>query len=471
MASKIGDEGYSRLPFAYNPSSPIHAGSFVHGKWVQALSKERFDIVDPGTGSTWASCADNGAEDVDAAVQSAQDAFAVYSRYLPRQRASLLLKWHMLIEAAKDDLSAIVTYETGKPLSEAKAELDYSLGFTWWFAGEAERIQGSISVPSTPDRRVLVIKQPIGVCAALVPWNFPIAMILRKAGAALAAGCSIVIKPSPETPLSCLALAHLAIEAGFPPGCVNVLTTSLAKTPTLSEALCVHPLIKKVTFTGSTRVGKLVAGLCAKNLKKCTLELGGNCPAIVFDDADLEQAVQQIMALKWRHAGQACVTANRVFVQSGIHDRFKKLLVEKTKALKVGHGMSPGTSLGALTTLAGLSKAEAMVADAIEKGANLLLGTGKRLDAGGAPTAKTGYFLEPVVLDNMHDDMMMSREESFAPLCGIFTFESEAEVVARANDTAMGLASYVFTKDADRLWRMFEALESGMVGLVSVTAR
>ncbi|KAM5348241.1 hypothetical protein ACJ41O_008065 [Fusarium nematophilum] len=438
----------------------FHQESYVHGKWVAATSGKRFDILDPGSRTKWASCPDSGPEDVDAAITSSQRAFLEYSKLTPRKRAQLLLAWHRLIENARDDLAKMLTYETGKPLSESYGEIEYSLGFTWWFAGEAERIQGSISTPSAPNRRVLVIKQPIGVSVALVPWNFPIAMILRKAGAALAAGCTMVAKPSPESPLTCLALADLATRAGFPDGVFNVLTTSLGNTPALSEAMCTHPLVKKVTFTGSTRVGKIVAGLCARNLKKCTLELGGNCPFIVFDDADLEQAVAQLMGAKWRNAGQACISANRVYVQAGVYNKFAALLVDKTSQLVVGHGADPGTTFGAVTTLVGLEKAQAQVQDAIDHGAKLALGSGKPFTASGG-----GYFMQPVILTDMTSSMRMSNEETFGPVCGLFRFETEEEVTRLANDTSMGLASYTFTKDVDRLWRMFENLEAGMIGL------
>lgn len=452
------------LPFKLTDKDLFSPQCFVHGKWAGTKANKHFDVEDPGTGKVWTSCPDSQAEDVDGAVQSAQEAFLAYSKFTPRKRAELLMKWHQLIVAARDDIARILVYETGKPLAEAQGEIDYSLGFTWWFSGEADRIQGSVYSPSTAGRRVFVIKQPIGVAAALCPWNFPIAMVLRKAGAALAAGCTMVVKPSPETPITTLVLANLATRAGFPPGALNVLTTSLDNTPAVAEALCLHPLVKKVTFTGSTRVGKIIAGLCAKNLKKVTLELGGNCPFIVFDDADLEQALGQLMALKWRHAGQACISANRVYVQAGVHDKFVELLASKTKQLKVGHGIEDGTTLGPVTTPRGLDKAEQLHQDAVSKGAKVVMGTGKR--EGGANGA-TGYFMAPTILTGITDEMELSRDEMFAPVLGVFEFDTEDDAVKKANDTSMGLASYVFTKNVDRLWRMFERLEAGMIGLVS----
>lgn len=454
------------LPFELTDKDLFQPSNFIHGTWAPTTSSNRFDVQDPGTDKPWTACLDSEAADVDAAVQSAQSAFLLYSRYTPRKRAQLLMKWHELITAARDDLARILVFETGKPLAEAHGELDYSLGFTWWFSAEADRIQGAAYASSVPGRRVLTLKQPIGVAAALVPWNFPVAMVLRKAGAALAAGCTMVVKPSPETPVTALCLARLAVRAGFPPGALNVLTTSLTNTPAVAEALCLHPLVKKVTFTGSTRVGKIVAGLCARNLKKVTLELGGNCPFIVFDDADLEQALGQLMALKWRHAGQACISANRVYVQAGVHDRFVELLASRTKDLKIGHGAEEGTTLGPVTTPRGLDKAESLYGDAVEKGAKVVMGTGKRE---GGKDGLTGYFMAPTILTGITDDMELSREEMFAPVLGVFKFETEDEIVKKANDTSMGLASYVFAKNVDVLWRMFERLEAGMIGLVSLS--
>ena len=450
----------STLPFQLEDPSILHEDSYVHGEWVEARSGERFSVLDPGTGEAWASCPDNAAEDVEAAMQSSHEAFLQYSILNPRRRAQLLMNWYNHCQQAKPDLAKILTYETGKPLAEAIGEIDYALGFLWWFSGEADRIQGTIFTPSAPNRRVVVTKQPIGIVAALVPWNFPIAMVLRKAGAALAAGCTMVIKPSPETPLSALALAFLATRAGFAKGVLNVLTTSLENTPTLSEAMCLHPLVKKVSFTGSTRVGKLVAGLCAVGLKKCTLELGGNCPFIIFDDADLEKALDQFMALKWRHAGQACVTANRLYLQEGIHDQFVQLLIQRVGKLVVGHGNQAETTMGPLTTPRGVQKAQAQIDDAVAQGAQVVLGAEKN-------SLSNGYFMNPTVITGMTSDTLLAKEETFAPVCGVFKFETENEAVSLANNTSMGLASYAFSKNVDRLWRMLENLEAGMIGLVS----
>ncbi|PGH12657.1 hypothetical protein AJ79_04155 [Helicocarpus griseus UAMH5409] len=448
-----------QLPFQLDNPSLLQCDSFVNNEWVTAADGSRFEVLDPGTGLPWASCPNNSATDVPKAVEAAHAAFEQYKKVNPRTRAQLLLKWDALIREARSDLAKILTHETGKPIAESYGEIDYALGFTWWFAGEAERIQGGIAVPSAPNRRVFTIKQPIGVAVALVPWNFPIAMVLRKAGAALAAGCTMIVKPSPETPITTLVLAHLAQKAGFPPGAFNVLTTDLDNTPPLSEALCKHPLVKKVTFTGSTRVGKLIAGHCAHGLKKLTLELGGNCPFLIFDDADLDQALNQLMALKWRHAGQACITANRIYVQSGVYDKFAQLLKERTSALVVGHGANANTTMGPVTTPRSLDKAASQVADAVKLGGQVILGGGRKTDCGG------GYFFEPTIITGMSGGMLISREETFAPIAALYRFEREEEAVAAANDTSMGLASYAFTKNVDRMWRMLENLEAGMIGM------
>ncbi|KAH8809883.1 Aldehyde/histidinol dehydrogenase [Hyaloscypha sp. PMI_1271] len=447
-----------KLPFEVKNSSLFKDKSLVGGEWVEAISGKRFDVIDPGSDKVWASAPDNAAEDVDAAVNAAHEAFQTYKKINPRTRAQLLLKWDALIRENRDDIAHIVTYETGKPLAESQGELDYALGFTWWFAGEAERITGTIQTPSAPGRRVFTVKQPIGVAAALVPWNFPIAMILRKAGAALAAGCTMIVKPSPETPLSVLALAELAMQAGFPKGVFSVLTTSLENTPPLSEALCRHPLIKKITFTGSTRVGKLVAKLCADGLKKVTLELGGNCPFLIFDDADLNQAADALMALKWRHAGQACITANRVYVQKGVYDKFAEILTQKTSKLVVGHGAEKGTTMGPVTTPRSLDRALNQVEDAKKYGGQVILGGGKII-------GKTGYFFEPTIILGAKKEMLITSEETFAPVLALYSFDTEEEAVTAANNTSMGLASYYFTKNIDRTWRLLENLEAGMIGM------
>ncbi|PYH83767.1 succinate semialdehyde dehydrogenase [Aspergillus uvarum CBS 121591] len=446
------------LPFKLDDPSILHFDSFVNNEWKPASSGGRFEVIDPATTTPWTSIPTNTATDISSYTHSASTAFSTFRTTTARHRAQLLQNWDTQIRTHRTDLARILVHETGKPLAEALGEIDYALTFTWWFVGEPERISGSITPAAIPGRRILTVKQPIGVVAALVPWNFPVAMVVRKAAAAFAAGCTMIVKPSPETPVSALVLGELAKRAGFPAGVLNVITTDLENTPAVSEALCRDPAVRKVTFTGSTRVGKLVAGYCAPGLKKMTLELGGNCPFLVFDDADLNQALEMLMALKWRHAGQACITANRVYVQSGVYDKFVGMLKERTeRQIRVGNGWEDGVTMGALTTPQGVEKALQQVQDATAKGATVVLG--------GDKVPGTGYFFQPTILRDMTADMRVSSEESFAPIAALYRFETEEEAVARANDTAMGLASYAFTKNADRLWRLFENLEAGMIGL------
>ncbi|KAK1148910.1 hypothetical protein N8T08_007582 [Aspergillus melleus] len=446
------------LPFKMDDLTLLHEASLLDGKWVQSQQKQTFPIEDPGSSKIFAHCPINRLPDVDQYVESAQTAFLRYREVNPRERAKLLLKWHTLITNARSDIAKLIVYETGKPMTEALGEVDYALGFAWWFAGEAERVRGSVAQPSSSNRRTLVIKQPIGVSVALVPWNFPVAMTIRKAAAALAAGCTMIIKPSPETPLSILALADLALRAGFEPGVLNIITTDNENTPVVSERLCKHPLVRKVTFTGSTAVGSIIAKHCSDGLKKVTLELGGNCPFLIFDDGDLDQALTALMVLKWRTAGQACTHANRVYVQSGVYNKFLSMLVSATKRIQVGHGAAPETTMGALTTTRGLEKMERHINDAISKGGEVVCG-GKRL------TDYSGNFFAPTIISGMNSTMLTSQEEIFGPLLGLYRFETEEEAVRLANETSMGLAAYFFTKDTSRTWRLLESLEAGMVGM------
>lgn len=373
-------------------------------------------------------------------------------------RAQLLSKFDALIRENREDLARMLVYETGKPFAEGCGEIDYATSFTHWFAGEAERISGTVHVAAAPNRRVFTIKQPIGVVVGLAPWNFPIATALRKVAAAMAAGCTIIIKPSPETPFTTLALAHLAQQAGFAAGVFNVLPANLENTPSVCEALCKHPLVSKVTLTGSTRVGKLVTKHCAEGLKKVTLELGGNCPYIIFADANLEQALSHLMALKFKHAGQVCVTANRVYVQAEVYDKFAAMVADATRKLKLGHGAAEDTTIGPVTTPQSLVKIENQVKDALAHGGKVIVG-GQRV------TDRGGYFFEPSVITNMTQDMLLTREETFGPICGLYKFDTEEEVVSYANSTSLGLASYFFTKDVDRTWRLLENLEAGIIGM------
>ncbi|KAH8688796.1 Aldehyde/histidinol dehydrogenase [Talaromyces proteolyticus] len=439
--------------------SLLHEASLLNGEWVQAQAGRSFGIEDPGSNQIFACCPTNDVTDVDQYVASSERAFEDYRKVNPRERAHMLLKWHQLITEAREDIAKITSLETGKPLTEAIGEVNYALGFAWWFAGEAERIRGSIGQPSISDRRTFVIKQPIGVCVSLVPWNFPVAMTIRKVTAALAAGCSMIVKPSPEAPLSILALADLALRAGFPKGVLNVISTDNSNTPSVSERLCKHPSVRKVTFTGSSRVGSIIAKHCSEGLKKVTMELGGNCPFIVFDDADLKEAVAALMILKWRTAGQACTHANHVYVQSGVYDKFAEMVREATQQnIRVGHGSDPSTTMGPLTTSRGVEKLERHVADAVLRGGKILCG-GKR------PPNLTGYFFEPTIISDMTSEMLSTREETFGPLLGLYKFKTEEQAVKMANDTSMGLASYFFTKNVDRTWRLLENLQAGMIGM------
>ncbi|OJZ80200.1 hypothetical protein ASPFODRAFT_85963 [Aspergillus luchuensis CBS 106.47] len=457
VSSQVASDSRLRTCNPLENPSLLRTQAYRHGEWIEAKSGERFDVEDPGSGKTFTGCPDLAVEDIGAIVQSSQAGFEKYRTLNPRTRAQMLLKWHQLILDNRNDIAKILTYETGKPLSEAHGEIDYATGFTWWFAGEAERIRGEISTPAAPNRRVIIVKQPLGVCVALVPWNFPIAMILRKVGAALAAGCTIIAKPSPETPLTTLALAYLAEQAGFDKGVFNVVTTSNKNTPAVSEALCKHKLVQKVSFTGSTQVGSIIASHCAVGLKKVTLELGGNCPFIVFNDASQDQALDQLVTLKWRHAGQACVTANRIYVQEGIYEEFLVKVVTHAKSLRIGHGTEESVNMGPLTTRRGVDKAIRQVEDAVEHGATVA--------CGGKPGNGNGYYFEPTVLRDMNGSMAITNEESFAPIAALYKFKTEDEVVRLANDTDMGLASYVFTDSVDRCWRMMENLEAGMIGV------
>ncbi|WYZ34988.1 hypothetical protein EsH8_I_001264 [Colletotrichum jinshuiense] len=409
------------LPFKLTDIDLLRRDCHVHGEWIPSRSKERFAVLDPGTGRIWATCPDATKEDVGPTVKSSFAAFQGFSTSCsPRERARLLTSWHHLILSSRLDLAKILVHETGKPQTEALAEVDYGASLVRWFATEAESIEPTASFPlpppafpipsptsdnaapapgTFPKKRGAFLKQPVGVVLALVPWSFPLAIALRKSAAALAAGCTVIVKPSSETPLTALALACLADRAGFPAGVLNVLTTSLGNTPVVSEALCRHPLVKA----------------------RLSLDLGGNCPFIVFDDADLEQTARDLTALKWRHAGQACVAPNRCYVQRRVYVAFAKLLVAEARKLKLGHGMVEETTLGPLTTIRGLYKAEALCKDADDKGAVKLLGTGRReLD--------DGYFMSPTVLVGMTDSMLMCREEVFAPVLGLYVFDTEDEV-------------------------------------------
>ena len=436
-----------------NDPTLLRTDSYVNGAWTKAKGDKRFAVTNPANGAVIAEVADLGAAEVTAAIDAAVPAQKEWAARTAKDRAMVLRKWYDLIMANADDLAIILTTEMGKPLAEARGEVAYGASFIDWFGEEARRVCGDVMESPIPDKRFLTFKQPIGVFGAITPWNFPIAMITRKVAPGIAAGCACVLKPAEQTPLSALALAELAHRAGLPAGVMNIVTGIDA--PAMGSALCDDDRIRKMTFTGSTEVGRILMRQSADTLKKMSLELGGNAPLIVFDDADLDLAIAGAMASKYRNAGQTCVCANRLFVQDGIYDEFARLLTEASAAMKVGDGLEEGVEQGPIIDDQGLAKVERHVADAIAKGATVLTG-GKRHALGGT-------FYEPTVLTGMSSDMQMYGEETFGPVAGLFRFSTDDEAVAMANDTEFGLAAYIFTDSTSRLFRVSEALEYGMV--------
>ena len=422
--------------------------------WNAADDGSTFAVVNPASGDQIGEVPLCGAAETRRAIDAANAAWPAWRALTARRRAQILHAWNRLILDNVDDLAQIITAECGKPLAEAKGEVIYGASFIEWFAEEGKRTYGE-SIPSpASNTRLIVIKQPIGVCAAITPWNFPFAMITRKVAPALAAGCPVVIKPAEATPLSALALAVLAEQAGFPAGVLNVVTGNPAE---IGGELCANPIVRKLSFTGSTAVGRLLMAQCAPTIKKLSLELGGNAPFIVFNDADVNAAVDGALAAKYRNTGQTCVCANRFLVQSGIYEEFAAKFADKARGLKVGDGTESGVAQGPLINAAGLSKVEAHVADALSKGARVL--------CGGARHERGGNFFQPTVLADVTTAMQVAREETFGPVAPLFKFETEAEAIAMANDTEFGLAAYFFTRDVGRCWRVGEALEYGMIGV------
>lgn len=435
-------------------SELLRSTNLVAGKWISADSALTLPVINPADGVLIGEVPRCGANETRRAIAAAESAWPAWKALTARRRAQLLQAWNTLILEHADDLAKLITAECGKPLLEARGEVIYGASFVEWFAEEGKRTYGE-SIPSTaPHTRLLVIKQPIGVCAAITPWNFPLAMITRKVAPALAAGCPVVVKPAESTPLTALALAVLAEQAGFPAGVFNVITGNPAE---IGEELCANPAVRKLSFTGSTAVGRKLMAQCAPSVKKLSLELGGNAPFIVFDDADVDAAVDGAMAAKYRNAGQTCVCANRFLVQAGIYDAFVTRLADKTAALKVGKGTEQGVTQGPLINGAGVAKVEAHVKDAIDKGARVL--------CGGHRHALGGNFFQPTVLADVTTEMRVAREETFGPLAPVFRFEHEADAIAQANDTEFGLAAYFYTRDIGLAWRVGEALEYGMVGI------
>ena len=431
----------------------LKTNALVNGEWLGSAT--RFAVTDPATGSVLAEVANLGPAQAEVALQAANAAWPAWRSKTAKERGAILMKWFQLLHQHADDLARIMTAEQGKPLAEAKGEVGYGASFLEWFAEEGRRVYGE-TIPTTDNnKRYLVIKQAMGVCAAITPWNFPIAMITRKVAPALAAGCTVVIKPAEQTPLSALAVAELAQRAGMPAGVLNVLTADADNSIAIGKVLCASDIVRHLSFTGSTEVGRILAAQCAPTIKKLSLELGGNAPFIVFDDADIESAVEGAMVSKYRNAGQTCVCANRLYVQDGVYDAFVTKLAAKAKGIKVGNGFEAGVNQGPMIDDQAIAKIERHVADALAKGAQVLTG-GKRQGA---------RFFEPTVLSGATSDMLCAREETFGPVAPVFRFKTEAEVVALANATEFGLASYFYSRDIGRIFRVGEALEYGMVGV------
>lgn len=427
---------------------------YVDGKWIPANSGKSFDVTNPATGAVLASVPSFGGDETRAAIEAAQRAYPAWRAKSAKERSALLYKWYELIIEAADDLAFLMTAEQGKPLLEARGEVVYGASFVQWFAEEAKRVYGDTIPAPAGDRRIVVVKEPVGVIASITPWNFPIAMITRKCAPAIAVGCTVVIKPAEDTPLCALALAELAHRAGIPAGVVNVITGDPVA---IGGELTSNPTVRKLSFTGSTEVGKLLIRQCADTVKKVSMELGGNAPFIVFDDADLDAAVAGVMASKYRNAGQTCVCANRIFVQAGIYDAFAEKMAAAVVELKVGDGFEDGVTQGPLINKAAIEKVERLVEDAISKGASVVTG-GARHELGGT-------YYTPTLLTGVTTDMACATEEIFGPVAPLYKFETEAEAIQMANDTPYGLAAYFYARDVGRVWRVSEALEYGIVGI------
>ena len=432
----------------------LRANSYIDGRWTSADSGATLPVTDPATGAVLGEVPLMGAAETARAVAAAEAALPAWRAKTAKERAGILRRWFELIIASSDDLAQMITAECGKPLAEAKGEVAYGASFIEWFAEEAKRAYGETIPSVVADKRLITLKQPVGVCAAITPWNFPLAMITRKVAPAIAAGCTVVVKPAEQTPLTALALAHLAHEAGLPAGVFSVVTGDPVA---IGSVLTASPAVRHLSFTGSTEVGRLLMAQCAPTIKKMALELGGNAPFIVFDDADVDAAVEGALIAKYRNTGQTCVCANRFLVQSGVYEAFAKKLAARVGQLLVGPGTEAGVAQGPLIDVAGLEKVEAHLADAMAKGARIL--------TGGRRHARGGTFFEPTVLADVTTDMRVAREETFGPVAPLFRFDTEAQAVEMANDTEFGLAAYFFSRDVGRCFRVGEALEYGMVGI------
>lgn len=442
------------LEHALKDPSLLRHQAYIGGEWQAADSDATFEVFDPATGESLGTVPKMGAAETACAIEAAQAAWAGWRMKTAKERAAILRRWFDLVIANSDDLALILTTEQGKPLAEAKGEIAYAASFIEWFAEEGKRVAGDTLPTPDANKRIVVVKEPIGVCAAITPWNFPAAMIARKVGPALAAGCPIVVKPAESTPFSALAMAFLAERAGVPKG---VLSVVIGDPKAIGTEITSNPIVRKLSFTGSTAVGRLLMAQSAPTVKKLTLELGGNAPFIVFDDADLDAAVEGAIASKYRNNGQTCVCTNRFFVHERVYDAFADKLAAAVSKLKVGRGTESGATLGPLINEAAVKKVESHIADALAKGASLMTG-GKRHALG------HGFF-EPTVLTGVKPDMDVAKEETFGPLAPLFRFASEEELVRLANDTEFGLAAYLYSRDIGRVWRVAEALEYGMVGI------
>ncbi|MFC0322420.1 NAD-dependent succinate-semialdehyde dehydrogenase [Gallibacterium melopsittaci] len=433
----------------------LRTQSYINGQFVPAESGKLFPVTNPATGEILCQVSDAGVKETEQALYAAQQAQAAWASKTGKERGQILRRWFELVMANQEELAQLLSLEQGKPITESRGEIAYGASFLEWFAEEAKRSYGEVIPQDKTNRRIVVIKQPIGVVSAITPWNFPNAMITRKAAPALASGCTMVLKPAPETPLSALALAVLAEQAGVPAGVFNVVIGTDAIG--IGKVLSQHPIVKKLTFTGSTRVGKILMEQCASTVKKVALELGGNAPSIIFDDADLDNAIEGVIASKFRNAGQTCVCTNRIYVQRGIYAAFAEKFTARVQQMKIGSAFEQGVEIGPLITENAVKKIEDHIADALAKGATQVCG-GKRHSLGGT-------FFEPTILTNVTQNMKVAKEETFAPLAPLFCFDSEEEAIKMANDTEFGLASYIYTKDMSRIWRVSEALEYGMVGI------
>jgi succinate-semialdehyde dehydrogenase/glutarate-semialdehyde dehydrogenase len=427
---------------------------YLNGHWLDADNGSVIDVTNPADGAILGTIPRMGANETRRAIEAANGALPAWRAKTAKERSSILRRWFELMMANQEDLAIIMTAEQGKPLAESKGEIAYAASFIEWFAEEGKRIYGDTIPGHTADKRIVVIKEPIGVCAAITPWNFPAAMITRKAGPALAAGCTMVVKPATATPFSALALADLGERAGIPAGVFSIVTGSAAA---IGGEMTANPIVRKLTFTGSTEIGKQLMVQCAATVKKVSMELGGNAPFIVFDDADLDAAVEGAIASKYRNTGQTCVCTNRLLVQDGVYDRFTEKLIAAVIKMKVGDGLTGEFQQGPLIDMAAVEKVEEHISDALDKGAKIALG-GKRHALGGS-------FFEPTIITDVTPEMLVAREETFGPLAPIFRFSTDAEAIKMANDTEFGLASYFYTRDINRVWKVAEALEYGMVGI------